>query len=243
MGNTHAPIWVTGAGSGVGRAAAVVAAARGAPVVLSGRRVDALEQTARLVAKVGGTSLVLPLNVQEPDEILSARDLIAAELGPVSRLVLAAGLNTPARFWADEGLPDFDEILSTNLSANARLIAASLPGMRTVGDGIIVIVSSYAGWRISPGSGVAYSASKTALSALSASVNLEEAAHGIRCCHLCPGDIDTDFLSMRPNVPDTDARRGMLSPDDVARAVQFVLDSPPNVRIDELVITPTAPGR
>jgi len=62
----------------------------------------------------------------------------------------------------------------------------------------------------------------------------------VRACHLCPGDVDTDFLLQRPNVPDADARSVMLSAQDVARAVQFVLDAPPHVRIDELVISPVA---
>ncbi|MDF2580574.1 MAG: short-chain dehydrogenase [Microbacterium sp.] len=57
-------------------------------------------------------------------------------------------------------------------------------------------------------------------------------------CHLCPGDVDTDFLSLRPEVPDAEARRRMLTPEDIGRTVRFVIDAPPHVRIDELVISP-----
>ena len=85
---------------------------------------------------------------------------------------------------------------------------------------------------------MAYAASKTALGALCRSLNEQEAAHGIRACHLCPGDVDSDFLSLRPQVPDAQARAAMLTSADVARAVMFVLESPPHVRIDELVISP-----
>ena len=66
------------------------------------------------------------------------------------------------------------------------------------------------------------------------------AVHGVRATHLCPGDVDTEFLAMRPVVPDADARAVMLTPDDVARSILHVLDAPPHVRIDELVISPVA---
>ena len=78
------------------------------------------------------------------------------------------------------------------------------------------MVSSYSGWRFSPYAGVAYSASKTALAAVCQTLNAQEAGHGVRACHLCPGDVDTDFLELRPKVPGADARAAMLTPDDVA---------------------------
>jgi NADP-dependent 3-hydroxy acid dehydrogenase YdfG len=86
---------------------------------------------------------------------------------------------------------------------------------------------------------VAYSASKTAVGSLAAHLNFQENRHGVRACAVCPGDIDSDFLSLRPVVPGGSDREQMLSPADVARTVQFVLDSPPHVCINELVVTPT----
>jgi NADP-dependent 3-hydroxy acid dehydrogenase YdfG len=105
-----------------------------------------------------------------------------------------------------------------------------------------VVVSSYSAWRFTPYAGVAYSASKSALAALCQTINAQEAGNGVRACHLCPGDVDTDFLQLRPVVPGAAAREVMLTADDVGRAVRFVLDSPPHVRIDELVISPVAQG-
>ena len=80
--------------------------------------------------------------------------------------------------------------------------------------------------------------SKTGLSSLVASLNDQEGVNGIKACHLCPGDVDSDFLSMRPEVPDHSQRSVMLSTEDVARAVRFILDSPQHVRIDELALSP-----
>ncbi|MCH6470206.1 SDR family NAD(P)-dependent oxidoreductase [Sinomonas sp. 5-5] len=110
--------------------------------------------------------------------------------------------------------------------------------MRSAGEGNIVVVSSRSAWRFSPGAGAAYMSSKAALGMLVASVNDEEGVNGIKACHPCPGDVDSDFLDLRPNVPGDEQRASMLSPEDVARSVQFVLEGPRHVRIDELVITP-----
>jgi NADP-dependent 3-hydroxy acid dehydrogenase YdfG len=233
-------VWVTGAGSGIGRAAAVAAAASGSRLALSGRRVGPLTETARLVTDAGGRPLVLPMDARDPEAVRRAHQQIVADLPDVSDLVLAAGTNAPRRYWRNQSIAEFESILATNLTAAVSLIDVVLPGMRARGGGQIVVVSSFSAWRFSPHAGVAYTASKTALDAICTSLNDQEAASGIRACHLCPGDVDTDLLDLRPQVPDADARKVMLSADDVARAVLFVLDSPPHVRIDELVITPVS---
>jgi NADP-dependent 3-hydroxy acid dehydrogenase YdfG len=274
-------LWVTGGGSGMGRAAAVAAAAAGWRVAVSGRRAEALEETAELVkaaaaggraagasaagggaepgASAAGTSgtsaagtsgagtseasaepaLVLPLDVRDGAAVAAAMAQIEREWGRLDGLVLSAGLNNPRRAWADQSMADFDAIVDTNLGAVARVIDVALPALRK-SAGTVVVISSYAGWTFSPGAGVAYSASKTALASVCRTLNNQEAASGVRACHLCPGDVDSEFLRLRPSVPDEAARSVMLSPDDVGRAVQFVLDSPAHVRIDELVITPVS---
>ena len=233
-------LWVTGAGSGIGRAAAVAGAASVGRVALSGRRIDPLVETAQLLTEAGGEPLTLPLDARDPDAVRRAHQRILADWPEVSDLVLAAGVNTPQRYWTNQSMWEFEAIVDTNLTAVVKIIDTVLPGMRARGGGQIVVVSSFSAWRFTPYAGVAYSASKTALAAICTSLNAQEAASGIRACHLCPGDVDTDILNLRPEVPDAEARSVMLSPEDVARAVRFVLDSPPQVRIDELVISPVA---
>ena len=234
---TKRVVWISGAGSGMGRASAVAAAGAGWRVVLSGRREDALHETADLVAQAGGESLVLPLDVR--GDVPAAARIAVAQWGRLDALVLSAGLNNPKRRWADQEMPSFADIVATNLTGVVNVIDAALPALRE-SHGVVVVISSYAGWRFSPGAGVAYGASKTALRTVTATLNAEEARHGVRATHLCPGDVATDFLQMRPTVPDEAARAVMLSPDDIAHTVQFVLDSPAHVRIDELVISPVS---
>lgn len=234
-------LWVTGAGSGMGRAIARSAARAGYRVALSGRRPESLDETSTLIASEGGSALTVPLDVNDQESVLRAHDRIVEHWGRVSHLVLSAGLNTPQRFWRDQSMTDFSSIVQTNLVAATGVASAVLPSMREARDGVVVFVSSFAAWRFNPGSGVAYSASKTAVSALAHSLNVEENRHGVRACHFCPSDTDTDFLAMRPAVPDSEARGTMLTPHDVASAVQFVLDAPAHVCINELVLSPTGP--
>ncbi|BDZ50483.1 short-chain dehydrogenase [Frondihabitans sucicola] len=229
----------------MGRATAVAAARAGWTVVVSGRRQDALDETVRLseatrhAGEGGGRVAAVVCDVREASSVAAARDVILRDHSRIDALVLSAGLNSPQRAWVDQSLATFDDIVQTNLTAAVRVVDASLPQLREHA-GQVVVVSSYSGWQFSPGAGVAYSASKTALSSVCRTLNAQEAGSGVRACHLCPGDVDTDFLAMRPSVPDAEARGRMLTADDIARAALFVLDSPPHVRIDELVISPVS---
>ncbi|MEV7933763.1 MULTISPECIES: SDR family oxidoreductase [unclassified Curtobacterium] len=232
-------LWTTGGGSGMGAASALAAARDGWTVVLSGRRPDRLEQVADAVRAAGGNAAVLPLDVTDADAVVAARDRVLEHHGRIDGLVLAAGLNTPARRWADQSLADVRAVLDTNTTAVVTVVDAALPALRASG-GVVVVVSSYAGWSFQPGAGVAYSASKTALGSIVRTLNQQEAEHGVRATHLCPGDVATDFLDQRPEVPDAAARQRMLQPEDVGRTVAFVLGSPAHVRIDELVLSPVS---
>ncbi|ROP80672.1 SDR family oxidoreductase [Curtobacterium sp. PhB115] len=232
-------LWITGGGSGMGAASAEAAARDGWTVVLSGRRVDRLEQVAATIAAAGGTADVLPLDAADPVAVASARDAVLERHGRLDALVLAAGLNAPRRRWDDQTLTDFRAIVDTNLTAVVTVVDAALPALRASG-GVVVVVSSYAGWSFQPGAGVAYSASKTALGSVVKSLNQQEAPHGVRATHLCPGDVATDFLDQRPSVPDAAARQVMLQPDDIARAVSFVLEAPSYMRVDEIVVSPVS---
>lgn len=232
-------LWITGGGSGMGAASARAAAADGWTVVVSGRRPEALDEVVAAIRADGGSARALPLDVSDDDAVRAARGAVLAEHGRLDGLVLAAGLNAPRRRWDDQSLPDFRAIVDTNLTAVVSVVDAALPALRESG-GVVVVVSSYAGWSFQPGAGVAYSASKSALGSVVRTLNQQEAPRGVRATHLCPGDVATDFLDQRPTVPDDAARAVMLQPTDIARTVSFVLGSPAHVRIDELVVSPVS---
>jgi NADP-dependent 3-hydroxy acid dehydrogenase YdfG len=232
-------LWVTGGGSGMGAAAAQVAARSGWRLVLSGRRTERLDAVAAGIRAAGGTADVLPLDATDPEAVTAARDTVLGRHGRIDGLVLSAGLNSPRRRWDDQSMTELRAVIDTNLTAVVQVVDAALPALRRSG-GVVVVVSSYAGWSPQPGAGVAYSASKTALGPVVRTLNQQEAQHGVRATHLCPGDVATDFLDQRPSVPDAAARAVMLTPEDVGRAVGFVLSAPAHVRIDELVLSPVS---
>lgn len=224
-------VLITGGGSGTGAECAALLAPTH-DLVLVGRRLDRLEETAERMRALGATVDVVAADVTAR----SGADIIA-EAGDIDDLVLAAGLNSPTRTWADHTPEVFRAIVETNLISVAEVITAALPRLRQV-RGTIIMVSSVSAWMTSPGAGVAYRASKMGLRALLDGLVEQEAAHGVRAGIVLPGDIDTEFMQSRPVPPGEDRRKTMLSAEDIARAVHFVLTSPAHVRIDELVITP-----
>lgn len=238
-GTSRGTAWITGASSGIGRASALALAKRGFAIAATARREEPLEQLVAEITEHGGTALAVPTDITDPAEQSAAIDRVRTAFGPISTAVLAAGTNTPQRFWGELEMPRFREIVDTNLNSIAETVHRLIPGMQELRTGQFILISSWAAWRHSPGAGVAYAASKTALGALAETINAQLGGDGIRACHLCPGDVDTDFLNQRPSNVTEAQRSRMLSPQAVARAVGFVADSPPEVCVNEVVITPT----
>ena len=222
--------WVTGGGSGIGAAAARALAEAGAAVTISGRRREALERVA------AGSARIAPL-------VLDVTDAPAVEragrgLGEVDILVANAGTNIPRRRFAEVSLADWHMVLDTNLKGVMHAVQAVLPGMRARGTGLIVVVSSWIGWRNEKLAGSAYAASKRALLALVESLNMEEGPNGIRATALCPAEVDTEVLETRPVPPPAEERAGMLRADDIGRLIRFLAEQPPHVCVNEITISP-----
>src|SRR5690606_38390323 len=110
--------------------------------------------------------------------------------------------------------------------------------MRAAGSGTIVVISSWAGWRLLPVSGVAYGASKQGLSPMVELINHEEGHHGIRATLLCPGEVATPMMKQRPKPPSEADLATMLIPEDIASAVRYVVTAPMRVCINEMVVSP-----
>lgn len=231
--------WVTGAATGIGLATARWLGRAGATVVLSGRRAEPLEQAADALRAEGLSVEAVPVDVTDAAKVADACAAITARHGAVSVLVCSAGINVRERHWDRVTPESFARVVSTNLTGVAHCVHAVLPGMRTRRDGVIVIVSSMAGWSYVSFPGPAYSATKTALGPLVQSLNDEEGPHGIRACHLCPGEVATPILRQRPVPPSDEEIARMLRPEDVAATIGHVVTAPPHVCLAEVVIAPT----
>lgn len=232
-------VWVVGGGSGIGRGAAEALAASATAVIVSGRRIEELDATVRTIRAAGGAASALQLDVADSDAVVAAVGRIAEEHGPVRTLVYSAGTNVPNRFWVDNTPDDYARVLDINLTGAMRAIHAVLPGMRERGDGLIVLVSSWAGWRFAPGVGAGYSTSKTALGALAETVNAQERLRGIRATHFCPGEVATEILDKRPTPPTLAERDLMLTSADVGEAIRWIAELPARICVNEIVFTPT----
>jgi NADP-dependent 3-hydroxy acid dehydrogenase YdfG len=231
--------WVTGGGTGIGQAGAVRLAAAGAKIVLTGRRREPLDETAKMIRDKGGEAIVAPADMSKREEVEAVAKRIVEECGRCDILVNSAGINVRNRKWADVDAPGFDSVIDANLSGPFYATAAVLPMMRKQKNGLIIQISSWAGVYVSPLTGPAYSVSKHGLVALSESLNQEECVNGIRSCCICPGEVATPILEKRP-VPVSDADKArMLQADDLGETILFVARMPAHVCLNEILISPT----
>ena len=232
--------WITGAGSGIGQAIAERLAQAGVSVVLSGRREAPLQAMADKIETEGGAALAAPLDVGDKDAIGSLADRIEERFGRLDILVNNAGMNIGERHWSNVDLDQWDLLMKTNLNGVYYTIAAILPLMRRQGGGLIVNISSWAGRYNSYIAGAAYGASKHAVLALNANLNMEECRHGIRACAICPAEVATPILDKRPVPVGQEERAKMLQPEDLAETVLYVARLPARACVNEILISPTA---
>jgi NADP-dependent 3-hydroxy acid dehydrogenase YdfG len=229
--------WVTGGGSGIGAESARVLADAGWTVAISGR--DAKKLDEQVKRRRDGRLVAFPLDVADREATNAVHRSIVERLGVVGLLVNAAGLNVPRRSMADLVPEEWDTLLQVNATGAFNCTYAVVPGMRRMGDGLIVQIASIAGIRSAPLGGIAYNASKFAMTAMGIAVGEEERVNGIRVTVIHPGEVDTPIMQYRPHPVSAERRETMLKAEDVAAAVGFVASLPPRAHVWELVIKPT----
>jgi short-subunit dehydrogenase len=181
---------ITGASSGIGRAAAVAWGARGAKVLLSARGAGPLEEVARAITDAGGEAAFVVGDVTDEAHRRAIVETASLRFGGIDVLVNNAGRGyyAPVRE-VDPG--ELEALFALNVVAPLRLVQLALPALER-SCGTIVMLSSVAGVVASPRMG-AYAASKFALEALSIALRAECAASGVRVVVVRPGPVDTPF--------------------------------------------------
>jgi NADP-dependent 3-hydroxy acid dehydrogenase YdfG len=232
-------VWVTGAGTGIGQAGAVALAKNGTKVVLSGRRREALQETAEIIRQNGGEAKIEILDVSDEKAVQDVADRIYESFGRLDILVNNAGTNVTERHWGTVTPEKWNQVIGIDLNGAFYCASAVIPIMRKQKDGLIINISSWAGRFYSYLTGPAYSAAKHGLIAMNASINIEECIHGIRACAICPGEVWTPILERRPDALSNEEKAKMLKSDDLGETILFVARLPKHVCINELLISPT----
>jgi NADP-dependent 3-hydroxy acid dehydrogenase YdfG len=229
-------VLLTGGSSGIGAAIARKLHQAGAQVAITGRHQEKLNAVNH---EAQGKLLTFVCDGTQVEQVKQTVAEVEKLFGRIDILVNNAGMNVKNRYASNLTPEDWQKTIQVNLDAAFFFVHAVLPGMVRRQHGHLIITSSISGLRANKLGGTAYAASKFGVTALSLSVGLEEAEHGIRTTAICPGEVDTPILDQRP-APVSDERRAViLRPEDVAEAVLYVANLREGVSVPELVITPT----
>ncbi|KAB2847122.1 MAG: SDR family NAD(P)-dependent oxidoreductase [Hyphomicrobiaceae bacterium] len=231
--------WVTGAGSGIGEAAALALAEEGASIVLTGRTQAKLASVASRIRAAGGVAEVAPADVTKASDVSALVGRIKASFGRLDILVNNAGLNVPDRSWDKMTAAGAETVIDGNLKSAFLCVIAALPIMRAQGDGLLIHTSSWAGRFVGLMSGAAYLSAKHAIVAMSHSINMEECIHGIRSSVFCPAEVATPILDNRPRPPTKEERAQMLQPEDCGDLIRYIACLPKHVCMNEVLLSPT----
>ncbi len=239
---------VTGASSGIGQAAALALAERGAVVALVARRADRLEELGGEIADRGGTALPIEADVSDREQATKAVAHAVQELGRLDVLVNNAGVmllgpivDAPVEEWEQMVEVNLLGLLYTAHAALPHLLKSAAEEPRRVAD--LVNISSVAGRMARKGSGV-YNATKHGVGAFSESLRQEVSGRHLRVSLVEPGAVATELQSHnRPEIRDEIEKRfedmDILQAEDIADAIAYVVTRPRHAAINEVLVRPT----
>jgi NADP-dependent 3-hydroxy acid dehydrogenase YdfG len=217
--------FVTGASGGIGAAVSRKLAEQGVKVGMASRRGDGL-----------GVGLGLECNVRDRAQVEAAVGRTVDEFGRLDICVANAGTGSYHPF-LETPVEHIEEMVELNLLGTIWTIRACLPHLFERGEGDVVTLASEAGRRGLPGEAV-YCASKFGQVGLTRALDHELRERGVRATNVCPGGVATDFALAEGYGRPRDVLGGMMSADDVADVVMFVITRPRNHRILETAFRP-----
>ena len=236
---------IMGASSGIGEATANLLAKNGAKLTIAARRMNRLEKIVQ--NNVGAEILPVAADVSKADEVQNVIDKTVKKYGRVDVMFNNAGI-MPVNNLDAIARDEWQNIMDVNVKGVLNGIAAVLPVMKKQQSGHIITTSSVLGYEVLPGY-AAYSGSKYAVRAIMEGLRQEERTNNIKTTVIAPGTVQTELfnsinnqeikeqLESLKNLPGADMQA--LQPEEIAEAVAFVINTPKNMAVNEMVIRPT----
>jgi NAD(P)-dependent dehydrogenase (short-subunit alcohol dehydrogenase family) len=235
-------VLVTGGATGIGRAAALAFARRGASVVIAGRRREEGENAVAALAETGGSGCFVATDVTDPGAIEALHRTIVADHGRLDVAFDNAGYQEPRAPVAGQDPALYDRVFDTNVRSVYLCLQHQIRIMTQQGSGAIVVNASVSGLR-NPNPGLAlYSASKAAVISLTRSAAMEAAEKGVRINAVAPGRVVTDMMlaskimDMRAVAAGLPVRR-MGQPEEVAEAVVWLASAAASFVVGHVLCT------
>lgn len=236
---------ITGATSGIGRAAALILAEHEYDVIITGRRAAKLRETAQMIHdSTGAEVLPLTFDVRLNDQVKQHLGGLEGKWKKVEVLVNNAGLASGLNHIQEGDLEDWEKMIDTNIKGLLYVTRVISPGMVARGTGHIVNIGSIAGKEVYEYGNV-YCATKHAVDALNKGMRTDLVEHNIKVTAINPGAAETEFSEVRFHGDKAKADKVYegytpLYERDIAEAILFAVTRPPHVNINDMVIMPTA---
>lgn len=238
---------ITGASSGIGEATAKLLAKNGAKVVLGARRQERLEKISQDIINDGGQAAFRVTDVTDPEDLNALVSLAKEKFGAIDVIYNNAGIMPTSPISALK-TNEWNAMIDVNLKGVLNGVAAVMPAFTAQKHGQIITTSSVAGKKSFIGSGV-YGATKFAVRNLMEVIRMESAQENtnIRTATIYPAAINTELLQ---HITDESSKQGMdklyksvgITPDAIARIVNFAIDQPDDVNVNEFTVYPTKQG-
>ncbi|MFV0322029.1 MAG: SDR family oxidoreductase [Alphaproteobacteria bacterium] len=238
-------IVITGASSGIGKAAAKLLAAQGAKLVLVARNQNKLEQAVKEIRANKGVAEYFIADVSNAGKMQELTEFTLNTFGQIDVLVNNAGY-MPGSFLYKNQIEEWNKTIDINIKAVLYGIGAVLPHMHQRGEGQIINVSSSAAYeKAIPGASV-YFGSKAAVRSITDGLRAEESMmkSNIRVVQIAPGAVDTDLKydvtdsELSGFIQDMYANHPTLQPEEMAQAIVYAINQPQNIVISDIIVKP-----
>ena len=189
---TNKVAFITGAGSGIGKASALLFAQEGAKVVAMSRTLDEIQETVDQIKAAGGDAIAIDVDISQSEDIQRAVNQTIETYGQIDIVFANAGINgvwAPIEEIADD---EWDKTIGINLRGTFLTLKYTFPHLKKNG-GAILVTASVNGTRVFKGERIAYSCTKASQVVLVKSLAVEFALHGVRINAICPGAIETEI--------------------------------------------------